>query len=32
MVAAAQRPARSIQKLADTVSGWFVPAVILVRS
>jgi Cu+-exporting ATPase len=30
MVAAAQRSRAPIQKLADTVSGWFVPAVILV--
>jgi Cu+-exporting ATPase len=30
MVAAAQRSRAPIQRLADTVSGWFVPAVILV--
>ena len=30
MVAAAQRSRAPIQKLVDTVSGWFVPAVILV--
>ncbi len=30
MVAQAQRSRAPIQKLADTVSGWFVPAVILV--
>jgi Cu+-exporting ATPase len=30
MVAAAQRSRAPIQKLADTVSGWFVPAVIVV--
>ena len=30
MVAAAQRSRAPIQKLADTVSGWFVPAVVLI--
>jgi P-type Cu+ transporter len=30
MVAAAQRSRAPIQRLADTVSGWFVPAVILI--
>ncbi|MGD9617119.1 MAG: heavy metal translocating P-type ATPase [Alphaproteobacteria bacterium] len=30
MVAAAQRSRAPIQRLADTVSGWFVPAVVLI--
>src|SRR3546814_2185894 len=30
MVAAAQRSRAPIQRLADVVSGWFVPAVILI--
>ena len=30
MVAAAQRSRAPIQKLADTVSGWFVPAVVVI--
>src|SRR6185312_6007818 len=30
MVASAQRSRAPIQKLADTVSGWFVPAVVLI--
>src|SRR5438034_1994266 len=32
MVAAAQRSRAPIQKLADTVSGWFVPAVLLIAA
>src|SRR5439155_86730 len=32
MVAAAQRSRAPIQKLADTVSGWFVPALVLIAA
>src|SRR5207245_9141310 len=32
MVAAAQRSRAPIQRLADTVSGWFVPAVVLIAA